>query len=394
MEGGTLMQLRNLVNRRNIGKSKEITKHVNEVEDFLELCTVCYIVAAVMHFFSMSTISDEPRTNGFPENIGQMEYSRRKQLLFKRIETLIEEYVVPREFSSVSEQQQQVQPEAPTGVIAQQSSLSTQSFHSMRVTHEHCYSRPAAQQRHRRLPSSVATAARPHVGLVAKKIAPDGVFNYSSAMLNDGLLLLELKDAIREGDGERVTRCWKVMLLYFRQAGHTNYQKEAFEFLAMVNATASPKIAKQVTWGRFVNTQGGMGKNIPVDLHMEHLNRNLKEYIANLGANVAESGIVQCGKSLSGIMEVVDRYDQETGIHKQSQQHTRPSDSDEGKIIEQLMSSQVFEYSPGRFHKTFRNIRPNITQGMDKAKLFAWIAGQKESAKRRQRFLHAFGHQL
>lgn len=107
---------------------------------------------------------------------------------------------------------------------------------------------------------------------MAKKIAPDGVFNYSSAMLNDGLLLLELKDALRKDDGERVVRCWKVMLLYFRHARHTNYQKEAFEFLAMVNATASSKIVKQVTWGHFVNTQGYTGMNIPVDLHMEHLN--------------------------------------------------------------------------------------------------------------------------
>lgn len=88
MEAGTSMQLRNLVNRRN-RKSKEITKHVNKVEDFLELCTICYIVAAVMHFFSMSSTSDEPQTNGFPAEIGQMEFSRRKNLFFKRIEKLI-----------------------------------------------------------------------------------------------------------------------------------------------------------------------------------------------------------------------------------------------------------------------------------------------------------------
>lgn len=35
---------------------------------------------------------------------------------------------------------------------------------------------------------------------------PDGVFNYASAVLNDGLLLMELRDAIHEGDGETILR--------------------------------------------------------------------------------------------------------------------------------------------------------------------------------------------
>ena len=105
-----------------------------------------------------------------------------------------------------------------------------------------------------------------------RKALHDGVFDYAAAVLNDRLLLLEFRDAIREGDGERILHCWKVMLLYFRYAGHTNYQKEAFTMLALVNASASPQISSQLTWVCVVNTRGGKGHNVPINLHMEHLN--------------------------------------------------------------------------------------------------------------------------
>ena len=36
---------------------------------------------------------------------------------------------------------------------------------------------------------------------VVRDSSPDGVFNYASAVLNDGLLPLELRNAIYEGDG-------------------------------------------------------------------------------------------------------------------------------------------------------------------------------------------------
>lgn len=51
LEGGTLQQLRNLINRRNISATTNVTGRVNEVEDFLELIVRCHIVAAAMHFF-------------------------------------------------------------------------------------------------------------------------------------------------------------------------------------------------------------------------------------------------------------------------------------------------------------------------------------------------------
>ena len=44
----------------------------------------------------------------------------------------------------------------------------------------------------------------------------DSVQEYAKETRSMGLLLLEFKDGIREGDGNRVLRCWKYFLLFFR----------------------------------------------------------------------------------------------------------------------------------------------------------------------------------
>lgn len=121
------------------------------------------------------------------------------------------------------------------------------------------------------------------------------------------ILLFEFKDAIREGDGDKILRCWKVLLMHYRSANHTNYASEAFHFIAQVRVTASPRVAAQLLWSRVVNAKGKEGHNITVDMHMEHLNHTVKEYIyiAEVGANVSQNTIIQCGQSLDGIVTVL-----------------------------------------------------------------------------------------
>jgi len=51
-------------------------------------------------------------------------------------------------------------------------------------------------------PTTVRSTICTYASQALKKAASDGIFNYASTFLNDGLLPLELKDAIRGGDGE------------------------------------------------------------------------------------------------------------------------------------------------------------------------------------------------
>ena len=45
-----------------------------------------------------------------------------------------------------------------------------------------------------------------------------------SNVLGIELFAWDMEDAIREGDGERMIRLWKFLLLLFKQAGKTKYR--------------------------------------------------------------------------------------------------------------------------------------------------------------------------
>ena len=44
---------------------------------------------------------------------------------------------------------------------------------------------------------------------------------YACDMLQLGLLLQEFNDALREGDGQRIIRCWRYFLLLFKATNQT-----------------------------------------------------------------------------------------------------------------------------------------------------------------------------
>ncbi|KAL5497630.1 hypothetical protein EMCRGX_G014138 [Ephydatia muelleri] len=122
----------------------------------------------------------------------------------------------------------------------------------------------------------------------------DYVQEYAKEALSLGLLLLEFKDAVREG--------------------HKNYCLEAFNFLMQYHYTLTPRCAEQMLWGRFISSESGPGGNISADLHMEHLNRILKETVNHLGANKTPSAIVRAAKALGPLKEIVAEFDKITGI--------------------------------------------------------------------------------
>ena len=64
------------------------------------------------------------------------------------------------------------------------------------------------------------------------KAGQSSVYDYSREVMSLGLLLLDSKDAVREGDGDRKALSWKYFMLIFRATGHTNYALEALTLLS------------------------------------------------------------------------------------------------------------------------------------------------------------------
>ena len=389
-ESGTLQQLRNLIGRRNIGLSTDVKGHVNEIEDFLELVVNCHMVAAAMHFFSMNSLKDQPHSNSFPTGYASWPIEKKKKVFLKKLLMIVDRYVIPEQFCI--SQNVQPQPVQSTPILAEV----RQNPHYRNIAYDHTYAPtpilPRPRSRH--LPGTITPFLdRSEASQAVQSISVDGVYNYASAVLNDGLLLLEFRDAIREGDGIRILRCWKVMLLYFHSARHHNYAIEAIRLIAMVNATATARVAAQITWSRVINTRGAAGHNIPADLMNEHLNRYLKDAVGGVGANVSESTIIQCGKSLHGLRKISQNFDKQNCLHPDSIEHSRPSlKKDHQLITKELSSSRIFDYVPGRAHFTFKNIKPNASQLVNLSKLIESIQRQQASLLSEQRVSKMYHH--
>ena len=182
----------------------------------------------------------------------------------------------------------------------------------------------------------------------------DRVQQYAVELHIIGLFYLEFCDAIKEGDGERVLRCWRYMLPIFHNTGRKNYAKEAFNILYLHDYVLPPRLAAQSIWSRFVNVHGCRGRNIPADLHNEHLNRLCKEAVRSLGSNKKESAIIRVSRALGTISPVLDTFDEENEITTPSGRHRIASATrDRNIIINELLRNKVFNCYPNRKHTTF-----------------------------------------
>ena len=192
---------------------------------------------------------------------------------------------------------------------------------------------------------------------------------------------MEYTDAISEGDGLRVLRCWRYLLPIFKSSRRTNYSIEVFNFLYQYHFTASPMHAEQMLWSRFINTHGILGRNIPCDQHMEHLNRVAKDAIKNLGANKTENGFVRVGKAIGTIVPLIQKFDELhsvasiSGVHK----HQMPL-QDLARLVKELNSTNVLENLQKRHHTLFKTIKQNYLKNVDYSVLTEWI-GQRNKIK-------------
>ena len=117
------------------------------------------------------------------------------------------------------------------------------------------------------------------VQTVGEESSKGTAYDYTCEVLSLGLLFLNFKDSLREGDGDRTLLMWKYFMLIFKAMGHRNYAAESFTLLSQYNITLPDNLAKQLKWSRFVNVHGLPGHNISCDLHMEHMKRLVKELI-------------------------------------------------------------------------------------------------------------------
>lgn len=118
----------------------------------------------------------------------------------------------------------------------------------------------------------------------------DDMFAYQRALLDYGMLLLNFWDAISEGDGESMIRCWNFFFMYLKKQGTSanKYSLDALYLIFQVHALLSPKESHCLIWNSFVKNKHGQFGNISLDLYLEFKNRLVKEAIKNLGPSASK----------------------------------------------------------------------------------------------------------
>ncbi|SMN01813.1 hypothetical protein SPONN_105 [uncultured Candidatus Thioglobus sp.] len=201
----------------------------------------------------------------------------------------------------------------------------------------------------------------------------DNVFAYAKQMLSQGCIYFEYSDAIREGDGKRVKRSLKYLLPMFIAAGRKNYAIEFFHTIAQHEFIFSPRLAEELLWTRFINVHGTPGHNIPKDLHMEHLNRLVKESIRSLQANKTKKSIARVGRALGTLDPVLANFDKNNDVSSHSGMHREASmKKDRDMLLNELLKDQVFQQHGDRAHAEFPKPKDVLHQ-LTKDKFKKWI---------------------
>ena len=216
----------------------------------------------------------------------------------------------------------------------------------------------------------------------------DRVYSYTRVLCHYGALMEEFRDGWREGDGERVVRCWKLFMLHFKASGATKYALEALRLQFQLK-TLSPNLAHQVKWHRFVNTHGGLGRNIPCDLHKEHVNKLIKQNIRNQGPNLTEQSLQRAVRSSAALDELSKHFEAASNVPAVTTAHSTRSDAGDVEKVASiaLCHNILVKQARNRTHFSFQKISSDPLVKLDRTKTLSWIAEKKtEFRKNRGRF--------
>ena len=205
----------------------------------------------------------------------------------------------------------------------------------------------------------------------------DGMTHYAREVLSLGLLFLEFQDAIHEGDEEKVFHYWKFFFPIFMSAGRVKYTIEAFIRICQKYDLFSPRQQMQLLYSRFINTHGLPHRNIPADLHMEHLNRTVKTTLSLHGGQCPESSVRRAGQSVRYLQLAKDKLDEMASITEVSGAHKRLSDEQGVASVAQVLKANetmAFRDLKRPHQQSFKKIESNhLMSKLSKDKVLQWI---------------------
>jgi len=324
-EHGTLYQLRNLIERRNVVTT--VSKDYHAVSAFFDLAVECHVVAAAMQVLEMEDIDAKPAC--LPRRMEIVDKHKKSQILHSIAALIIDRFIFNK-MTAVLEGMTDDDIQLPEEPVPQNE--------------------------------------------------PDHVLNYASAVMKYGLLRRVALMSTKSGDGERALRHWKFAIPLYHEAHKTKYRLEGFLLIASVKALLPARLSKQVLCSRFVNLTGGEGNNLDGDYVLELQNNLAKSKIKTLGPNHTPEMVMRIGKTMMFSHEVTRCLGSQLGVAPISRTHTsQETTRDKHLIIEELhLIAKVFHYIPGREHATFSQQPDDIYSAIKVPELHKWLHEKKD----------------
>jgi len=382
---GTLFADRNLINRRNV--SADVHSNWANCKSFALLEIKARIVATAMEVLGMEKIEDQPSNFSITDGLKNGSALLKLLYLDKISSQIVDQFVIDEhalEYLTnniltsqekediLNNQQLTADGRFPCRVPGCGKSFKYDG--KRRRDHELTHNLPHVLQE----PITVTSECPKKITSTTKC---DDVFNYNCSFLNQGLLFMNFLDATSEGDGERAIRCWKFFLLHFKEEkSTTKYSLEALYLLFQLNSLLPPEQAHSLMWNRTVNNKGGLGKNVSLDLDLEHDNNYLKQAIKNLGPNVTPAAVMRISHSQNVSKELLNKFGKECNVKSKSGKHVAADYSkDLHTIVKSLVEERIFVYTPGRQYAYFPDFRRDPLSRLDIRKMFHWINKHKKN---------------
>ena len=155
---------------------------------------------------------------------------------------------------------------------------------------------------------------------------------------------------------------------------------EAFNLLAQINATLTPQMSHRLVYNRTCNLHG---RNIPLDLQNEHLNRAFKDDINTFRSNISDSSVARSSQALGPMTDMLKKVDLIAHVKEPSGKHISPTvQRDFDTILNVLISEQVFYAKEGRAHKHFTDFSCDPLSSLKKAptQFQKWLIKRRKTA--------------
>ena len=209
----------------------------------------------------------------------------------------------------------------------------------------------------------------------------DDVYNYNCALMTDCFLFFNFLDAIKEGDGVRIMRQYKYIMLYCKADGShsTKYALEYLYQFFLVHALLSERDSARFVWNRSVNNSGKKGTNIPLDEDTEHSNNFLKQGIRNLGQMSLRMLFRDYPMQKVQQHQKTNLDDSIKRLLRSGKYSTGSLERDLNELVKRAVEFNIFTELEGRTYKQVSSFRRDRLADMDASSLHKWINKHKKN---------------